>query len=182
MSNYDHEIRDAQGQRPLAYFITFSCYGTRLHGDENGSVDRFHNQPSTPFVPPNVRRLEAKEEQLKQPVFIMDQARRAVVLRTLTEVADYRGWKLLAAHVRSSHVHLVIQADEKPEKIMNDVKSYASRRLNEAKLDDSDRKRWTRHGSTRYLWKWEDVENAVHYTLHEQGDVMEVYSVTEPRP
>ena len=25
---------------PLAYFITFTCYGNWLHGDERGSVDR----------------------------------------------------------------------------------------------------------------------------------------------
>jgi hypothetical protein len=29
---------------PLAYLITFRCYGTWLHGDERGSVDRFRNQ------------------------------------------------------------------------------------------------------------------------------------------
>ncbi len=30
---------------PLAYFITFHCYGTWLQGDAPGSVDRSHNQP-----------------------------------------------------------------------------------------------------------------------------------------
>jgi len=28
--------------RPLTYLITFSCYGSHLHGSENGSVDRDH--------------------------------------------------------------------------------------------------------------------------------------------
>jgi hypothetical protein len=26
---------------PLAYLITFRCYGTWLHGDKRGSIDRF---------------------------------------------------------------------------------------------------------------------------------------------
>ena len=39
-----------------------------------------------------------------------------------------------------------------PEKVMNDFKTYASRRLTEAGFDTRDRKRWTRHGSTKYIW------------------------------
>ena len=30
-------------ERFLTYFITFACYGARLHGDESGSVDRRDN-------------------------------------------------------------------------------------------------------------------------------------------
>jgi hypothetical protein len=33
---------------PLGYLITFRCYGTWLHGDERGSIDRFHNRYSPP--------------------------------------------------------------------------------------------------------------------------------------
>ena len=29
---------------PLAYFITFRSYGTWLHGDKRGSVDRLHRR------------------------------------------------------------------------------------------------------------------------------------------
>jgi|GEM_PF-3341019 len=29
----------------LRYFITFACYGSRLHGDESGSVDRGQGAP-----------------------------------------------------------------------------------------------------------------------------------------
>jgi hypothetical protein len=35
---------------PLAYFITFSTYGSWLHGEEKGSVDRAHNLPGTPYL------------------------------------------------------------------------------------------------------------------------------------
>ena len=34
---------------PLAYFITFTCYGTWLHGNKETAVDRDHNIPQTPF-------------------------------------------------------------------------------------------------------------------------------------
>ena len=41
-------VRDSA---PLAYFITFRAYGTWLHGDERGAVDRRHNDYGTPYLP-----------------------------------------------------------------------------------------------------------------------------------
>jgi REP element-mobilizing transposase RayT len=82
---------------------------------------------------------------------------------------------LLAAHVRTSHVHAVVEADVEPEKIMADFKVYASRRLNRTGFEDPSRKRWARHGSTRWLWKDEDVRSAVRYVVEEQGEPMAVY-------
>jgi hypothetical protein len=35
---------------PLAYHITFGTYGTRLHGDERGTVERAHNVYGEPIV------------------------------------------------------------------------------------------------------------------------------------
>jgi hypothetical protein len=43
----------------LAYFITFTTYGTWLHGmdKELGSVDVRHNAYATPFLGPDARRM-----------------------------------------------------------------------------------------------------------------------------
>ena len=49
-------------------------------------------------------------------------------------VCAHRGWNL-------------------PARIMNDYKAYASRHLNRMGLEGPGRKRWARHGSTRWLWK-----------------------------
>jgi hypothetical protein len=57
---------------------------------------------------------------------------------------------------------------------MGDFKAYASRRLNEMRLDGPNRKRWARHGSTRWLWKPHDVSAAIQYIVAEQGDAMSV--------
>ena len=45
-----------------------------------------------------------------------------------TAVCVRRGWSLLAAHVRSNHVHTVVEAEVPPERVMGDFKTYASRR------------------------------------------------------
>jgi REP element-mobilizing transposase RayT len=105
----------------------------------------------------------------------MDRSRREVVLAALLERCQQRQWTLLAAHVRTNHVHMVVEAEARPERVMNDVKSYASRRLNQMRLDEPARKRWARHGSTRWLWKPEHVSAAIRYVVDEQGEAMAVF-------
>ncbi len=164
---------------PLAYLITFTCYGTRLHGDECGSVDRNHNMPGTPSLPPNPTRVSAEVKRARQEPYELDGQRRTLVLESLQEVCSYREWGLLAAHVRLSHVHLVVVAEDSPERVLKDAKAYASRALNRAGLDGADQRRWTRHGSTRYLWKPEQVGAAIHYVTREQGKPMTVWEKSE---
>ena len=47
--------------------------------------------------------------------------------------------------------------------------------LNRLGLDEGDQKRWARHGSTRWLWKDEDVRSAIEYVLDRQGEPMAVF-------
>ena len=157
---------------PLAYFISFTTYGTWLHGRAPGSVDREHNLPGTPFLPADPTREVANREGLRQEPYILDEPRRAVVLRTIREVAAHRRWKLWAVHVRTNHVHIVVTAADKPEKVMADFKAWASRRLREACAESADRDRWTQHGSTRYLNTEASLVGAIVYVVEEQGEKM----------
>src|SRR5262245_51379061 len=160
---------------PLAYFITFTTYGTWLHGRDPGSVDKAHHEVGMPFLPPDVAlELESRGE-MNQPPYLLDAPRREIVLRTLREVAAHRGWRLWAVHVRSNHVHVVVTADATPEKVMSDLKAYASRRLKEHFTETVDRKRWTQHGSTRYLWTEPEVAAASEYVVTGQGESMAVH-------
>ena len=96
-------------------------------------------------------------------------------MKAIHEVCGHRNWHLLAAHVRSNHVHAVVEAEVRPETVMNAFKSYASRAMNLTGIDPANRKRWVRHGSTRWLWKDSDVQEAIRYIVFGQGDSMEVY-------
>lgn len=174
----DHPPRPGHEQPdviPAAYHITVRCYGTRLLGDENGSVHHSDNIPGTPMLPhkPGLKRYE--EEIMDQPPYEMDTPRRKVVLDTIKEVCKHRGWDLLAAHIRTTHFHVVVQAGCSPEKVMNDLKAYASRNLTRAGFDGKGRKRWARHGSTKYKWTDDEVEAAVHYVIREQGESLQYY-------
>ena len=97
------------------------------------------------------------------------------MLQALQEVCGYRGWNLLAAHVRSNHVHVIVETEVPPEKVMNDFKAYASRALSQLGRDKPGRRRWARHGSTRWLWKDQDVREAIRYVIEQQGEPMAVF-------
>ena len=159
----------------MRYFITFTCYGAHLHGDEAGSVDRNHNMFGNRLAEFNAQRVAAKREQMDQESYFLDRDRRVIVLDCLRNGCVHRGWVLWAAHVRTNHVHVVVEADLRPGMVMNALKSYASRGLNQMGIDGPDRKRWARHGSTRWLWKDEDVQEAIRYVTSGQGESMEVY-------
>ena len=105
----------------------------------------------------------------------MDKQRRGIVLSAIVEHAAYKQWRLHAVHVRTNHVHVVVSGNIEPERIMNAFKSYASRALNAAELDIGRRHRWTRHGSTRYLFDEDAVLDSIDYVLNRQGSPMAVF-------
>jgi len=144
------------------------------------SVDRhLENFPGSPFLRPDPELVRYEYEKMKQYPYKMDSVRRKEILGAIIEVCQYRGWLLHAAHVRSSHVHAVVQANTPPQNILGDFKAYSSRRLNTKGLESKNRIKWSRHGSTKYLWTKDEVERAVKYVIEEQGEQMEIYSIQE---
>ncbi|MGI8784886.1 MAG: transposase [Acidobacteriota bacterium] len=159
---------------PLAYFITFSCYGSRLHGDDRGSVDKRHNQYGEPFAAANKPATQASRRRMTESVYEVDAVRRELVLQGIRKICERRSWHLLAAHVRTRHVHSVLEADKPPERVMSELKAAASRELNESGVDSTLR-RWSRHGSTVYLWETAQVVEAIDYVVRRQGEPMAVF-------
>jgi REP element-mobilizing transposase RayT len=164
---------------PIAYLITFTCYGTRLHGDGKGSVDRHHNRFGTPFLPADVGKCNRAGMLMKQPPYHMDAVRRALVLEAIQEICLQRHWELIAAHVRSTHVHCVVSAAIKSRLLMNAIKAHCSRKLNESGIEPGRSRRWTRGGSKRGLWTEQSIEDAVIYVLDKQGEPMEVFRMSD---
>ena len=163
------------GPYPAAYLITFTCYGTHLLGHRATSVTKENNLFDTPPEPPSRNREKAMRKRLKQPPYYLDSKRRKIVLRAIVERCQLRSWDLLAAHVRTEHAHVVVEAETTPERVRDDLKAYAGRLLNAAGVDESGRRRWTTGGSGRYLWHESDVSAAVEYVISGQGDPMEVF-------
>jgi len=131
---------------PLAYFISFRSYGTWLHGDKRGSIDRFHNRFGDPYLP------------------------RRSVRRAVGETCNIRKWNLHALNVRTNHVHTVVTANVKPELVLNALKASATRQLREDHLWRHAFSPWADKGSKIRLWNERSVANAINYVLNGQGD------------
>ena len=106
----------------------------------------------------------------KYDFFLLDEQQRALVEHAIKDVCSHRAYDLFAVNARSNHVHSVVKAQAAPEKVAESFKSYSTRALRNAKLIDSESKVWSRHASTKYLWKDRSVTIAVEYVLYGQGD------------
>jgi hypothetical protein len=66
-------------------------------------------------------------------------------------------------------VHVVVTASATPERVMNDLKSWTTRRLVEAGVFQKGAKGWSRHGGTRYVWDELALHEVCEYVMERQG-------------
>ncbi len=95
---------------PLAYFISFRSYGTWLHGDNRGSIDRFHNRYGDPYLPQSEAWERHNRKQRKAEPFILGARERRAVQKAIRETCTIREWHLHALNVRTDHVHVIYRS------------------------------------------------------------------------
>ena len=157
--------------KPLAYFITFTTYGTWLHGDSRKSVIRQDGMAK--IIEPNLYLYKQTLGKLKNPPVYLNVAQRSIVLETIINHCLIKQWKLLAAHVRTNHVHFLVRTEEKVELVMKGIKSWTTRSLQKAEYNIP--KVWTTGGSKKYVFTNEKLMEKIHYVIHEQGEMMQYY-------
>ena len=154
---------------PLAYFLTLRTYGTWLHGDDRGTVDKNHNKYQTQRLSAAPSKLMVSEARMKDEAYLLAADSAALVEQTIREVCAHRGWNPYAVHARTNHVHIVVAAAVSPERAMNDFKTWTTRRLRERGFAGSEQTVWTSHGSTPYLWTKPQLHAAIEYVKNWQG-------------
>jgi REP element-mobilizing transposase RayT len=155
---------------PYAYFITFTTYGTWLPGDLRGWVDREHNEFGTERLRHDPLFNTIQRNALKHQPVVFDAPMIKVVRSAVLEVCDYRRWQIIRGNVRTNHVHLLVMAAAKAEKVLGDFKRYATRRLRADKLLTADQPVWTDGGSTIYVWNKASADRIERYIARGQGD------------
>jgi len=139
------EIQPSDNTLSVVYLITFTCYGSHL--------------------PAFGRRTMKQDEYL-----LGSPESRAIVRDAIVNVCEFRGWFLYALHVRTNHVHGIVDADVAASRIFNDWKAYATRALN-----NPGRIHWSRGGRARKIQTPGSLARAMQYVLYGQGDPMEIY-------
>jgi len=153
---------------PLAFFITFRTYGTWHPGDKRGYTRHTPDESGRKtFSENNALNNHSRQVSTGQPVFLTNDER-VIVNDAIAGVCEHREWDILAINVRTNHVHCVVVARRSPERVMNDFKSWSTRRLREHGLHVGTEKVWARHGSTRHLFKEHEVAYARWYTVEAQ--------------
>ncbi|CAN5418330.1 transposase [soil metagenome] len=156
---------------PLAVFFTFRCYGTWLHGDERGSVDRENNIYRSPRISTNSNWRKHNEQLLLHPPVILNAAQRKSVERSIRDTCEKRGWTLLAINVRTNHIHVVICIGaKKPKDALIALKANATRHLRNDNLWNHENTPWADKGSKRNLWNEKSISEACNYVNNQQGD------------
>ena len=106
-----HRPEILHSPRPLihvTYLMTFGCYGCWLPGDARGSADRVRAGHRGGALAPCPALLSHSAHLMSGPAFRLTLSEAHIVLDVIHEVCDYRGWGLMAAHIRSTHVHVVM--------------------------------------------------------------------------
>ena len=155
---------------PLAYFISFRTYGTWLHGDERGSIDRFHNRYGSPYIPANKVWQHYNQQQLRASPLILGPRERKAIEQAISETCRILNWSLLAFNVRTNHAHTVVVANRDPDLVFRAFKANATRELRQNNLWPHGFSPWARKGSKRRLWNEKSVANAINYVLYGQGE------------
>jgi hypothetical protein len=164
---------------PLAYFLTWTTYGSWLPGDERGWILKGQGIRA----PDPVRRKHA-ESLLIEPPCSLDDEQRNLVEATIGRHCEIRGWEPHAVNCRTNHVHVVVSANCEPESVREQFKAWCTRKLKEhqrKRLSTQARRAsegfdsqhsdaaplrenwWTERGSIRKIGDEEILEAAVIY-------------------
>lgn len=156
---------------PLAYFITFRCYGTWLHGDKRGSTNRFRNRYGSRHLPPEETWLEINKNRLKRDPVLLNEKQRACVTKAIRETCRIREWNLYALNVRTNHIHLVVSAGSRTAgSMLNAFKANATREMRKSGLWLLKTSPWSDKGSNKNLWNDSSIVEVIDYVLYGQGD------------
>jgi REP element-mobilizing transposase RayT len=140
----------------VTWFLTFRTYGSyHPDGDKLIQWRRQH--------------LGFSQSELSAPA-------RTQVLDSIRRVCDTHGWQLLAAHVRNTHVHVVVTGDIEPSLMIGAFKAHAGRALRSAGEVRAKTRIWALGGYSCWLKDAEGVRNAVRYVLDHQGAPMALYA------
>src|SRR5712691_4338191 len=173
-----------------AWLVSSTFYGQWLPGDPRGSVtnvldrrpdDRAtdvrieHARPGEDYEDPIPALQRAARDLLKGPPVTVNLAQAEQLLEQFQETADHRGWVLHAVSVMVNHIHLVVEAPPEVGKsdLLQDFKSYGSRRLNRLFGRRPSGTWWSDSGSCRPR---RDIPAAVFYVCHRQPYPLLVWS------
>jgi REP element-mobilizing transposase RayT len=154
----------------IAYFYTWTTYGTWLPGDSRGWF-----RTGEGFRDPDPRRQLAASLRMTESAIALDDCQRQVVEKTIVDHCQIRDWTLHAHCCRTNHVHVLLTATEYLIQIPREqLKAWCTRKLKAHQLvrrepgverrDDC----WTERGWDEYVDNEASLARVIEYINEQQ--------------
>src|SRR5579872_532666 len=156
---------------PIAYFSTWTTYGTWLPGDDRGWF-----QSGRGWQEPNRMRALEAALRMSDDAITLDLEQRRLVQNVITEHCAIRGWVLHAVNCRSNHVHVVVTCVVRSIEVPREqFKTWCTRRLKKLEQaqkrmakDTPREKWWTERGWDLYVDNEDELSNVMLYVKEGQ--------------
>ncbi len=156
--------------QPLAYHITFGMYGSRLHGEPRGTVDRSMNKPGDPIIGRDTDWEQIERSLLRFPPVVPTSQQRRFTESIIPSICDRGGWQLHMCAVQADHGHtlLTTTADGKTGRRL--LKRWLGQALLERWPLPTDATWWAEGGSIKWVWDHQYFENVFSYIENQRTE------------
>ena len=153
----------------LAYHITWGPYGTRLHGDPRGTVDRDHNEFGTPVLGYDQHRWEREKANLKFPPVVLTREQMIAIEELLPDICARGQWTHITGAAGPDHVHEILHSEHNPEIIRRLIKRWLGQELSKQFPIADGATWWAECGSMKFIDNDRYFANATRYVTDQRA-------------
>jgi len=154
---------------PLAYHLTFGTYGTRLHGDPRGTVDRSHNRPGEPIIGADPAWWSREAASLRFPPVYLTLDQRRFAEATLPDICARGGWTHLICSAGPDHVHTLLSTAAEGAAVRRWLKRWLGEALSRRWPLPQGQSWWAEGGSVKWVWTQDYLDNVYEYILRQRS-------------
>jgi hypothetical protein len=143
--------------------ITWGTYGTRLHGDPRGTVDREHNERGAPVLGFDEGRWEREKGNLEFPPVELTHEQRIFIEETIPIICVRGHWEHITSAARLDHVHTVLKSPFNPETVRTLLKRWLGQEMAKYWPRQPGQTFWAECGSIRPILNQPYLINATDY-------------------
>jgi REP element-mobilizing transposase RayT len=155
----------------IAFFSTWTTYGTWLPGDERGWF-----QSGRGWREPNRMQILEAALRMTEDAITFDLEQRRLVEKVVADHCAIRRWVLHAVNCRTNHVHVVVTAPVPLIEVPREqFKAWCTRRLKELQRSRQTGKQpavrekwWTERGWDVYIDEEDELAEVMFYVLQAQ--------------
>ena len=148
---------------PMAYHITWGTYGTRLHGDERGTVDRSMNNFGDPIIGRDGDWHRIESSRLRFPARVLTVEQRLLIENIVPDICIRGGWTFVTTAAADDHVHNIISSPVDGKDIRKWLKRWVSEALNKRWPIEQGQVWWAECGSVKWIWNEDYYRRAADY-------------------